>query len=361
MVNRSYILACSAMLLLSSEVFAWRGANAANTSAEEPAMNYPLNDNQQGYTRESYLIWKPYEDDIDFADRFVREDLTDSSTVITDRFKHPKFEWSSGVRVAIGKYLPNHDQWDLSLIGTYYYNDADRHAKANPRNREGLANLFMPSFTLGSNIEVSGHLQMNYFTTDFLIGRYFTLTDNVQLHPYIGARAAFIYQDYHEKLETNSTLTSHFKFKADHNHLGAGPRIGTDFSYGFGHGWAFLANLSAAFLYGRYTLSEKLGGFIFAPLVQPLRYKVKDADTTLRSNIEGSIGLQWEKWVRGHTVRIAPSFQVEFSEWFAVKRWVDTHSTSSRITANNDLNLQSRRRYGDLGLFGFNINLHVDF
>lgn len=363
---RSMTLSLSLLsLVFARDLMSWKRV-VEEIPPTSQQLNFPLNANQDWYTRESYLVWKPFEDDLDDNLREKIDAVSDVETIYTSQLKHPKFNWSSGVRLAVGKYLPYHDLWDLNFVGTYYYSTADRKTKISDPLRERINSLWnAPFFSIP--LQSTENWRLNYFTTDVNLGRQFLLTPNLQIHPFIGARAAFIFQDYKVRYDSAVSISkSDFEqvkltVKNEHGFWAGGPRIGTDLAYHFGRGWSFLASVSGSFFYARYSIVEKMVGITPTSFVRPYHLSVKDSDTLLRTNLEGSIGIEWEKWVRDHSVRIAPSFQVEASEWFGLKRWVETHLPSAVIPSRGDLNLQSRRRYSDLGLLGFNINLHIDF
>lgn len=205
--------------------------------------------------------------------------------------------------------------------------------------------------------------RLNYFTWDLSIGRHFTLTRTLEVHPYIGLRAALIDQTYFNRnvdlfVDSNNTITPlSTRFKAENNFWGIGSRLGTEFSFRFGHGWSFLGNFSGSFLLSHYNIKERLNG-LFDGI--PYNINVKDGDTVLRANVEGALGLGWEKWVRNHSVRIAPSFLFEATEWFAVNQWVGNLNADFRGSPNFLVNTD-RRKQKDLGLLGFSVNLQIDF
>jgi hypothetical protein len=223
---------------------------------------------------------------------------------------------------------------------------------------------------LGPALQTKLNWRINYFTWDLAAGRLYNLTRKVIMHPFISLRTMLIYEKYSNKNETpildsliEPTLAS-TKFKADSSVWGIGPRIGSDFIFNFGHGWSFVGGLSGALVMGRYNLKEKVDGFLplagIAPSA-PAHLKIKDADTVMRANLEGNIGLGWEKWVREHSVRIAPSFMFEVTQWYLINNWSATNLPTSPSPGDPDWGMLSTRRMGDLGFLGFTVNLQVDF
>lgn len=342
--------------------------------------HFPLNLDQQWYLKGEYLLWRPHQEDVDYGNllQFSQSVIIGATSIQTDDYikysvKKPNFEWSSGVRIALGRYLPNHQQWDISAIATYYYNNAERDTKANFEH--GI--FFEPQWDpqeLGQSSNSSVYLRLNFFTWDLIAGRHYLLTPTFDIHPFIGLRAALIEQKYYNR--NLSSFLDHFggpvpevkllkaKFRAYNEFWGVGPRVGTDLSYAFGKGWSVLGSLSASFLYGHYKIHQQLRGAIPDDDYRTspdLLMNLKDSDPVLRSNLEASFGLGWEKWVRKHSIRIAPSLIVEAAEWFSMNHWVSTHVPSFPLGFPFDFQVVTRRHYGNLAYVGFNFNLQIDF
>src|SRR5271169_2917049 len=111
---KKWIYSIPLLVLLSSELTAWGKPRYAleTPPATGPGVNnFPLQQDQAWYVKESLLIWHPYEDDIDFGTHYSGE--SDSSFKMAPHA--PKFKWGTGVRLGIGRYLPHHELWDVSL------------------------------------------------------------------------------------------------------------------------------------------------------------------------------------------------------------------------------------------------------
>ena len=360
-----------AFVTLSSVLGAWgQGFSSTDQKKTLPDLHFPFNPDQAWALEESLLVWRPYEDDTDYA---VRTSLRNESPQLDDfdvRVKHPSFKWGTGVRLKLTRYLPSRDDpWDLDFIGTYYYSQGKDHVDINPANLTGGAfneSIVSPWDTdgIGPAARAKVAVNLNFFNFDFVIGRYYSLTRKIDIHPFIGIRSVLLFQDY--KASYSSSIfpavfaLSNHSFKGEHNFWGVGPRIGTDLNLRFGRHWSLLATFGASLFAGRYNIKEKVAGSIVnLQALEPLDEKIRDKEASLRSNLDASIGLGWEKWIRNKTVRIAPSFAFEVSEWFAMKRWVDLHSFGS--VSSPGPTIKSHRRYSDLGLMGFNVNLQIDF
>lgn len=371
---KAYHLSALIALSLSTTLGAWGQRSSFNQSdaqsAESIDIHFPLSPSQAWGMEESLLVWKTFEDDTDYAVRLFQQRPTDSLRFSKVSVKHPEFEWGTGVRLKLTRYLPSNDPWDINLIGTYYYSEASEHAKVSSTFSKNDVNILLSPWDtteFGNINKANVGTHMNFFTFDLNAGRYYSLTRKIDIHPFIGIRAVLNYQKYKVRylgfaLSDNEGPLVHTHFKGDHDFWGIGPRVGTDVALRMGRHWFLTGTFGASLFGGRYNVSERTSGnVLFVEATKQLRNKLKDEDTVLRSNIDASVGLEWEKWVRGNTVRIAPSFVFEVSEWFSMKRWIDTHFFRNSFVLNTQPALYPHRRYSDLGLMGFNINLKVDF
>ena len=359
-------------LLIQSSMFSWGTASYVTPNLQTPppssSPNFPMNDDQGWYVKPSMLIWRPFQGDVDAGISNQIVELLSPSLATKDKTLALSFDWGTGARLAIGRYLPNHENWDISVVGTYFYADTHNTYRGFVPSLVSLSSfadlkLVVPGWSafLPSNPDTSVHRRLNFFNFDLLAGRQYCLTSKLNIHPFIGIRAALIYEKYtlHTTAFTLSSGTASVSlpssdFRAWNDYWGVGPRVGTDLAYNFGAGWSFLGSLSGAFLYSRYKIKEKTDG---VSATAPTSLLVKDADNLLRTNLETSIGLGWEKWVRNKTVRIAPSFLFETSQWFAFNNWLFTSLPSSTF----DIELQAERKNGDLGFMGFTVNLQIDY
>ncbi len=367
---KAYHFSALVAFSLTATLGAW-GQKSPLDQAPAPAdIHFPLNPKQAWAVEESLLVWKTYEDNTDYAVHHFLTGITGSSQREKQTIKHPEFEWSTGVRLKLTKYLPSNDPWDINLIGTYYYDHAKDDTNVNfiidPDAQNVLQSAWDTNGTgFASNARAS--TQMNFFTFDLTAGRYYSLTRKIDIHPFIGIRTVLNYQNY--KATFLGTLVNsanvplfHTRFKGDFNFWGVGPRVGTDVALHFGRHWSLLGTFGASLFGGRYNVDEGFKGRLaFLTSGVPYNEKLTDSDAVLRSNIDASLGLGWERWVRKKTIRIAPSFVFEVSEWFSMKRWVDSHFFHNIFPIDRDPVIYSHRRYSDLGLMGFNINLKVDF
>jgi hypothetical protein len=327
---------------------------------QPPRKDFPLQENQGWYTKESLLIWKPSEGGLDYASH-----LSVSDSLTTLKTKAPEFNWGTGARLAIGRYLPNHNQWDISLTTTYFYGSADNKTSASP-GQNSVITANWASTLLGNDVlHGSVNWRLNYFTWDLMVGRNYLLTQDIVFHPSVGLRAGLLYTDYKSKYSqqfSGSPTVYKTEFESDDTLWGIGPRVAMDLAYNFKSHWAILGNIGISLLYSGYDVEENINGAqLVGQVVQSTNLKTSSSGNPLTTNIEGAIGLGWEQWVRSNTVRVAASFMFEATQWFDINHFYHFEPGTTSVGGKTLPISQSDAHSGNLGLMGFSINLQVDF
>jgi hypothetical protein len=353
-----------ASLGCTTAAFGWGGSYAPTpTPSSLPPSDFPLNPDQQWFTKETYLIMKPYEDDNDYASRLKTKGSLASDLSMDMKLQKPDFDWASGLRLGLGRYLANHDKWDISLFTTYFY--AQEESSSSPQRSHGtlLTPLWNPTFDGGTT---KGHVlwRLNFFNWDFSIGREYTLLKTIGIHPFIGLRTALIFKDYKASYsDTFADRSIKDHFKASDHFWGVGPRIGSDFQFYFKNHWAFLGSLSGALFFGHYAIKEHTSTHISnSEDLTIKRYRTVDKHYSVRANLDTSLGLGWETWFNEHKVRFAPSVLVEASCWFNTNRFFLAKPNGTTAASLTTLpTFINSRREGNLILMGVSLNLQTDF
>jgi hypothetical protein len=113
---------------------------------------------------------------------------------------------------------------------------------------------------------------------------------------------------------------------------------------------------------GHFGLSWSLHGSQLVGLaVQPVKLKTSSDGSSSLPNIDGSVGLGWERWIRKNTVRVAASFMFEASQWFNANHLYHFEPGHTTVGTQNIPVSQPDEQSGNLGLMGFSLNLQVDF
>ena len=350
-------VATSLVVLNSQELWSWGQPRTTSPDSAQTSINkdaFPLNDQQGWYTRESYLLWTPHEDDVDWGAK-LSTSITSEIDVKT-HLKKPDAGWYSGVRLAVGRYLPNHDHWDISLIGTYFYANTENESSTSVDKGGSLISLWSPISPAFNFSSGKGNWRLNFFTWDLAFGRNLYLSSKIAVHPYFALRSYLFYD--HQSAKFTGPSASSVKFNGHNNSWGLGPRAGTDFTFYINKFWTLIGSLSGSVLLGSYNVSENIRNRTSDET--KYGFNVSDHGYDVRSNLEGSLGMGWEKWVSRNRVRIAPSIVFEAAEWFDMNQWIVLRNNTSN--APTDLQYYNTdRKHGDLTLFGFTFNLQVDF
>lgn len=205
-------------------------------------------------------------------------------------------EWNYGVRIGIGEIF-NDGAFDVVLIYTHYNTTASSQASGNVYS-SFLANYFADN-TNGANFGPHYHSatirwQFFYNTADLNLGRNFIIDPVLQLHPYVGLKAASINQKiysnwYNPIVPTNFT---HATENLKNDFFGVGPMLGVDSTwpiYKCAHqSINLIGNLAAGLLWGHWNFKDAYAN---------------NAPTTITSYVDsvngsapvviGVLGLQW--------------------------------------------------------------------
>ncbi len=358
-MNKNWALASLAMGVLSQlSLQAWSNGNNPPQEGPEMTENFPFAQTQEWYTEESYLLMKPYMENMIFGNTDSFEQTSGNNFTNKIKVKQPEFEWSSGVRVAIGRYLPKHDLWDIGLTTTFFYTDTNDSANANLSDGVGFNPFFISNPTNGGSF----NWRLNYWTVDLMVGRLFDMSKTTVFHPYFGVRGSFQYQQAHIKTSITNQFppfSSITRATLDNDFWGVGPRVGTAFIYYFQSHFSLLANISTSLLVGAQNLKLKesnASSTVVHDIFQRANTQIKSDDSigVIRSNVEASLGIGWEQWMKNNTIRIAPSINFEGALWFDMNQLYNLYSDNGLVNVE-------QRRHGNLGLMGVSFNLQVDF
>lgn len=362
MNSRSIVFGLFSTLALISQMEGWTRAGVSE-EAEQPKVK--STDDRGGFFAVDYLFWKPALDDLNYGYKgFINPDSDPATFEL--KVKKPNFDLSSGVRVALGGYTS--DVWDVGLRGTYLYSKATGKAHANIDEFEIVGPNFMTAVEGTGGTYGSAHWQMNYGVLDFFIGRDCRLSEKFVVHPFIGARGAWIHQRMKGRYDSffqapgpNPLLP--ISYTMSHDVSGGGPRVGIDFDYYFSRGWAFKGGLSGAFLYSTFHVKQKTDGWNVGSGGSQiaLRWSVKDRDSLVRANLEGYFGLGWDRWFNQNRSRFYIALLCESSYWFGMNQFYDSLQLAVGGTSNPNTTFVNEKRSGDLSFFGGTLHVQFDF
>lgn len=350
----------SATLIFSNQLHAW--AKNPGPFPDTTPVAEPVND-RDGLFEIDYLFWKPYQEDLNFALKASESVSPDNSTIIFNlRPKNPDFDISSGVRVGFGGYTS--DEWDVKVRGTYLYSDARKEAHASG-DKEFLYPSFFPILEGEDGTRASAYWRLNFGLVDLTLGRETCLSRKFTLHPFIGVRSVWIRETLKGKFKgvVPDPSIGGIPFPGTYKHTndvwGIGPRAGFDSRYYFARDWSLQGGLSGAFVIGNFRAYQRLSNLNTLGL-QTIKHNLKDSQDLIRVNLDGFLGLGWDRWFNQGKNRIYLALLCETSYWFGINQLMDF------ITAIDGLGAPAHakfvnKRHGDLALFGGTLHFQLDF
>jgi hypothetical protein len=321
------------------------------------------------------LCWKAEQEGLDFAIKNTGSNGDDFKT----KDENPNSDWRAGFHIGTG-YQFGQDAWDLSLYLTTFYGTADRTTHADRFNSFLTPTWGGPFFTL-PGIKASSKWNLHYNVIDLALGRTYFLSKRVAARFQIGVREAWIYQNYSahysgqittRSLPTLSIVNADVlvntdprtaAMKAHNDFQGSGIRLGTDLLWHFSSQFYLFGKLSGSFLYGEIDVDQTYKAQVIN------RRSFIATDTTmkndknyrrLKTNLEGTLGIEWEYMSKDRHKCYAVAFAYDFVKWFR-----QNYLVRSQFSVQNTFGLFaesiSQTERGDLSLEGFNLSLRMDF
>ena len=336
-----------------------------------------------------FLYWKPAMENIEF---FEKHDVTNpngSPLFLDIAYEDYKFKWSPGFKVGVG-YIFSREQWDLSLNWTHLFSKASRSAKT-PES-EILSTTFLkpnwlPLLIGGIADSAHGHWSLAFNTLDLELGRNFFIGRWMAFHPFAGIRGVWIEQKMKDKYHSAFLYTytnvpfpprpveafCSTSFGAKKSFKGVGIRGGLDIEWNLSCQWAILSSFSASLISAWTKIKEKIDGaqlksFDGANVVLAKEFVNLDDVTRqrVRPEIEGELGIQWQRFLCKNKYQIKVSAAYFASVWFSQNELIDfvVSRDSYLITPDAQLDnvfLNNVRRTGDFQLQGLNLAAQFAF
>lgn len=206
------------------------------------------------------LIWQVRESGADnWAQKISPAGLQRSAKLV-----EAPFNWHAGVRIGFG-HIFSQDSYDLVLAYTHYQTHASNQASDNVYS--AFVGNYFANNTNGANFGPSYNSarirwQFFYNTVDLNLGHHFTIDPVLQLHPYIGLKAASIKQKIYTKWLNPITLTDFTTATENlkNNFWGIGPTIGVDSTWpiytGTCQSLSLIGNIAVGLLWGHWSFNE---------------------------------------------------------------------------------------------------------
>jgi hypothetical protein len=276
--------------------------------------------------------------------------------------KKIKDEWAPGFRVGLG-YEMEHDGWDVYLNWTWWSQSGhERHhgdeetVTATPGATTTLFSTLANPQPFASGFNTVSYAKAKwakllYRTLDLELGRWSWLGKHLAFRPHVGARGAWIKDNfdvtYHNALGTTTDF-----MKRNLKYTGVGPRAGMNTSWCFGcnNDWSIFGNAAYAVMWSNYKTSVTS---TFTPATAN-----DDVDTgysfhDLKAVMDVELGLRWEymgcdnRWHMG------------IEAGWEHHNWVNFNQNMYFTDDTNQGSFLSNQ--GDLGTYGFNLKVRFDF
>lgn len=312
-----------------------------DTFGAKAASARPQIDSYHLYVSGEALFWQAFEGGNDYA--YVTSARGPS---FEGNSQWLNFDWNWGFRTEIG-YRTSHDNWDLALHYTWFYDKADSHAGA-PAGGEVFP-LFYQFFSSNIGNFAKSSLRLHFYDGDLALQRSYFLSPDFSLTSLAALRTTWIHQTAHSFAQFSVTdIPQTISQTAHNNFWGIGPKLGIAPKWYIDRNWNFFGSFAGSILYGEFDV--RLKAVENGVLSDHLNDKIHQIVPT----VQAALGFGWEMNSFCDHYHIALNVAYEAQYWWHQNQLIsylpDTASTSIL-----------KRLGGDLGLHGLIINALFDF
>ena len=256
------------------------------------------------------------------------------------------WDWNFGGRFGFGFYL-NHDNWNLEAKWTYLHIKEDRTVSAT--NGQTLVPFFVPPAMTSANSQfASARWKTKFNAIDLDLGKPYFVSRYFILHPFMGAKALWIDQDYVARYSGTWNTEEGLKMTAKNDRWGVGLRGGLQSEWMLGAGWLLYGNFAGSIVYGKYDVSQELPAGAHS-------YEIDQDFYAVNPNLELRLGVLWTHHYCENKYRLALGGAYEF-HYFWDENQLKRFFGDSNFIASNDT--VSR---GDFSLNGLSFKAQFDF
>jgi hypothetical protein len=309
--------------------------------AKAAAARPQLDNNYHLYLSGDALFWQAFEGGNDYA--YVTNTQGPS---FKGNSQWLNFDWSWGYRTEIG-YRTSHDNWDLALHYTWFYDKADSHVGA-PAGGE-VVPLFYQAFPLNIGNFAKSSLRLHFYDADLALQKSYFLSSEFSLTSLAALRTTWIAQKAHSFTSYSSVDTPQTVSQTGHNNFwGIGPKVGIAPKWFISPNWNFFGQFAGSILYGEFDVRAK------ALEDGVLTIHLNDKLHQIVPTIQGALGFGWEMNSFCNHYHIALNLAYEAQYWWRQNQLISY--------LPNGASTQILKRLGeDLGLHGLIINALFDF
>lgn len=336
-------------------------ASTAIIQAEEPPplqLTYPsskaaLQSEWGVWFEADWLYWKSNETNLGYALNQFSFDRAETMSI--GKIANPKFEWSSGLRLALGYNIP-YDDWDLKLSWTTYEGKATN----SQNSQDEHVPTIYPSFVHPNHFNdeaifacrsANSKLDLHLNVVDLDFGKQFKAGKAFNLHPHIGLRSAFLDQtydvNYHKLYSYNAYRNKHKQVLTNYlthminNFWGIGIEGGLGAEWVFGKGFSLFGDISTALLYGVFhtTYTESFS----AKTAEGVTISDDNHFHAGRVILDGTLAVRWATPLANNRLRLALQGGWEHHMFFSQNqmiRFVDGQSWGNFVQNQGDVYFQ---------------------
>lgn len=272
-----------------------------------------LNESTFGFI--DLLLWEIRESGADnWAQTFH---YSDSGRKVAAGLIDAPFDWHSGIRVGIGREFNEH-HFDITFAYTHYQAFASNQASGTVAS--AFDGGYFVNNTNGANLGLTYNnanirWQIFYNTVDLNLGRNFKLDPILQLHPFVGLKAASINQAIYTNWLT-PTIPTNFTSATENlknDFSGIGPTIGVETAWviytGTHQSLSLIGNVAAGLLFGHWHFNE-----VFANNSGITITTYVNSVNGVSPVTSGLLGLQWNTFFKKSDLSVRLGYEAQL--WF---------------------------------------------
>ncbi len=246
-------------------------------------------------------------------------------------------EWNWGFRSGIG-CMPREEHWSFVASYTQFHSRVFAGEESQER-------VFIPAWKQGgfssvpqqeSSFNSSWRLHINL--ADVEIGKRFNPVGSFYLHPHVGIRGAWLFQETNGGVIQGDSMYANVFFS--NNCAAIGLRTGLDSLWKLGRGLSFFGDGAVGFLSSYYNIGQR----------SSLLNQADSRSLGGISTAEFSLGMQYEKFLYGKIVTFRMGYEMNYI--FNQNRWMDWVTNFKGAVSDADKGM---------ALQGVTLNVRVDF
>jgi len=218
-------------------------------------------------------------------------------------------DWFPGFRIGFGGNM-GYDEWDLFLNWTWF--------KSHGRNSsEGLLLVLWAhpdADGASAATDAKGVWDLHINLLDLELGRAFWVGKHFSLHPFFGARGAWIDQDLKLEYTLTTAPVTEYQYKPKCNFEGGGIRAGLDARFAMLGGWSLYGLASGSLLYGHFDTDAK-GKWNGTEIGE-----VRDGFHQAASTVQLALGVRWDTYLHKDRYHVGLYAGWEQNIWFGLNK-----------------------------------------